>query len=100
MIFWGGRGIFSYFGALDPNLRKGWTEADDAALREAMTDENIDRFLLARRLGKSMDMVRDGFFLIISSGLVSSIPPALAFLSSAKGLESLVALPNRSGAGY
>ena len=48
-----------YFGALDPNLRKGWTEEDDAALHEAMVDENIDRFLLARRLGKSMDMVGD-----------------------------------------
>ena len=70
----GGRGIFSYFGALDPNLRKGWTEADDAALREAMTDENIDRFLLARRLGKSMDMVRDGFFSnhLIGASLIHS----------------------------
>lgn len=64
--FGGWRGIFSYFGALDPNLRKGWTEADDAALREAMADENIDRFLLARRLGKSMDMVSDAVFFISS----------------------------------
>jgi hypothetical protein len=56
-----------YFGALDPNLRKGWTEEDDAALREAMTDENVDRFLLARRLGKSMDMVRVLILILIST---------------------------------
>ena len=86
--------IFSFFGALDPNLRKGWTEADDAALREAMTDEDIDRFVLARRLGKSMDMVghrrhrRRRF--IISFGLVlpfplPSPPPRARVLSSVKG---------------
>ncbi len=67
--------MFSYFGALDPNLRKGWTDADDAALREAMKDENIDRFLLARRLGKSMDMVGGVFLFLISFGLVLPFPP-------------------------
>ena len=104
----GGRlGMFSYFGALDPNLRKGWTDADDAALREAMKDENIDRFLLARRLGKSMDMVGDVLIFLNSLGLVLPFPPssplpspALAFLSSAKGLECSVAIPNQGGAGW
>jgi hypothetical protein len=68
-----------YFGALDPNLRKGWTE-DDAALREAMTDENIDRFL-ARRLGKSMDMVRVYLFIYLFLDRITRLPCLLLVLS-------------------
>ena len=97
-------GMFSYFGALDPNLRKGWTDADDAALREAMKDENIDRFLLARRLGKSMDMVGDVFLFLSHHSGSSYLPPppspALVFLSSAKGLECSVVILSQGGVGW
>ena len=88
-----------YFGALDPNLRKGWTEADDAALCEAMADENIDRFLLARRLGKSMDMVRGGLNHLIRLVFLPFTLALRCVLSSAKGLGSSVGIPTPGGAG-